>query len=506
MKPAAAATIQIRRSAALVAVTADAQFEAGTSVQVRVREKKGWSAWTTLEIDGEHGPDPESEEARSARTGSDPLMTVNATQVQVRIDTPSGRLPKGTELTLVRAPSAASDAAPAARVSAMATVGQPPIVTRAQWGANESWRSREPYFTNTIRAGFVHHTASTSSYSRAQAAAQIRAIYAYHTKSLGHSDIDYNYVVDRFGRLYEGRAGGITRAVLGGHTAGFNEHTFAVVALGNFSTFNPSAADMAAMKDSIARLFAWKLGMYGVSPDATVKLVSAGFIRATRYPKGSVATISATSSHQTVNFTACPGTHLQAEMASIRALGGRYSDVVISAPSPPVTSIVSGTKDSLALGMSTDRAVSWTADVMSLCSDTPVRTYTGRTAGKGPISVRWDLRDTRRDTRAPCRLHHPRLRGRGRSDPRAHGDVAGDHRPGTRWRLGALRQRQPRRRVLASGHVGPVGPYLGARVAGHHPQRHRLEHHRGFGRARRRPPGPQPVRSAAADPRGHPGG
>jgi len=205
-------------------------------------------------------------------------------------------------------------------VSQSATAGQPTIVTRAQWGANESWRSRAPYYTSDIRVGFIHHTASTSNYSAGQAAAQIRAIYAYHTRSLGHSDIDYNFVVDRFGRLYEGRYGGMDKAVLGGHTAGFNESSFAVVALGNFQSFKPGASDLAAMKDSIARLFAWKLGLSGVNPAATVKLVSAGYIRATKYAKGKTATISATSSHQTVNYTSCPGKNLQSQLASIRAL------------------------------------------------------------------------------------------------------------------------------------------------------------------------------------------
>jgi hypothetical protein len=390
--PAVAVTVSLDEPAELVAVTAEEDFPHGSSVQVRVLDEAGWSAWTTLHVEAEHGPDPGSAEARGARFGSDPLMAVDASQVQVRIDTPSGALPGGTQLTAVDAPSSASDGA-TSQVAAMAAVGQPPIVTRAQWGADESLRSRAPYYTDTVRAGFVHHTASTSSYTRAQAAAQIRAIYAYHTKSLGHSDIDYNFVVDRFGRLYEGRAGGITKPVLGAHTAGFNENTFAVVALGNFQTFNPSAADMAAMKDSIARLFAWKLGLHGVSPDATVKLVSAGYIKATRYPKGSVATISATSSHQTVNFTACPGTNLQEQLPAIRALGGRYSDVVISAPSPPGTSVVAGSTDGLTFTMSADRAVTWTADVISPCSDTPVRSFSGRTTTKGPIALRWDLRD-----------------------------------------------------------------------------------------------------------------
>ncbi len=392
VKPAAAASVTIDKAASLVAVTADAAFPAGTSVQVRVKEKSGWSRWTTLHVDPEHGPDPGSREAKGARPGTDPLMTTNARKAQVRIDTPSGRLPKGTELTLVNAPSAASDLR-SSRVSAQATVGQPPIVTRAQWGANESWRNRAPIYTPTVRAGFIHHTASTSNYSAAQAASQVRAIYAYHTKSLKHSDIDYNFVVDRFGRLYEGRAGGMDRAVLGGHTAGFNENSFAVVALGNFDSFSPAAGDMAAIKDSIARLFAWKLGLHGVNPGATVRLVSAGYIKKTRYPKGSTASISAVSSHQTVNYTACPGKYMQAQLPSIRAMGAAYSDVVVSAPSPAAQTITSGAAP-FTFTSAANRAVTWTADVLSPCSDTPVRTYTGTTAGPGPISFTWDLLDT----------------------------------------------------------------------------------------------------------------
>jgi N-acetylmuramoyl-L-alanine amidase/Cell wall binding domain 2 (CWB2) len=393
LKLAVAAKVQMASPAALVAVTADAAFPTGTSIQVRVKERKhGWSDWTTLHVDPEHGPDPGSAEAAGARPGSDPLMTVDATKAQVRIDTPSGKLPRGTQLALVTAPTAASDAR-TGRVAAMATVGQPAIVTRAQWGADESWRSRAPYYTDNIRAGFIHHTASTSNYTPAQAAAQVRAIYAYHTKSLGHSDIDYNFVVDRFGRIYEGRAGGIDLPVLGGHTAGFNEHTFAAVALGNFETFSPPASDMDAIKDSFARLFAWKLGLSGVNPAATVQLVSAGYTKAIRYPKGSVATISATSSHQTVNYTSCPGKYLQAQLPSIRGMGAAYSDVVISAPSPAGQSITAGQRPDVTFVSEANRAVTWTAEILSPCSDTPVRTYTGATAGAGPIAVTWDFKD-----------------------------------------------------------------------------------------------------------------
>lgn len=392
---AVADRVRTDQPATLVAVTADEAFEPGTSIQVRVEEREhGWSDWTTLQVDPEHGPDPESDEAASARPGSEPLTTTDAINIKVRIDTPSGAVPTGTELALVAAPTVAADS-PAGRVSALGAVGRPSIVTRAQWGADESWRGREPYYTDDIRAGFIHHTASTSNYTPAQAAAQVRSIYAYHTRSLGHSDIDYNFLVDRFGQLYEGRYGGMDQPVLGAHTAGFNEHTFAAVALGNFDSTSPSASQMSALKDSLARLFAWKLGLSGVDPTATVNLVSAGFPRPTRYPKGSVATLPAISSHQMVNYTACPGRYLQAQLPAIRALAAGFSNVAISAPSTTTPTFRAGTRSRVKLTARTTGAISWTADVISPCSDTPIRSYSGRTSGAGTITVKWDLKDSR---------------------------------------------------------------------------------------------------------------
>ncbi len=393
LKPAVVVKRTIAHPAELVAVSSSKALPAGSSIQVRVKDAGGWGKWTELDMDGEHGPDPGSAEAAKARVGSDPLLAVNATKVRVRIDTPTGRVPAGTTLTLVDAPKSSGDGR-TGTVTQLANAGQPSIISRAQWGADESLRSRAPYYTDNVRAGFVHHTASSSSYSRSGAAAQVRAIYAYHTKSLKHSDIDYNFVVDRFGRLYEGRAGGINRAVLGGHTAGFNEHTFAVVALGNFDTFKPASADMAAMRDSVARLFAWKLGLSGVSPTATVKLRSAGYIKATRYPKGSIATLPAISSHRMVNYTACPGRYIQEQLPAIRALAASYSKVVVSAPSPVGTSVPYGT-GSVSLASWTTKAVTWTADILSPCSDTPVRRFTGTTTKAGAIPLTWDLRDSK---------------------------------------------------------------------------------------------------------------
>ncbi|MGB8019944.1 MAG: N-acetylmuramoyl-L-alanine amidase, partial [Candidatus Nanopelagicales bacterium] len=390
LRPAAAAEVRMADPANLVAVAADEPFESGTAIQVRVEEDGRWTAWTHLEVDSDHGPDPDSAEARSARFGSDPLMTDGASVAQVRIDTPTGELPEGTELSVVHAPKAATD--PRGRVAAMAMTGAPAILTRAQWGADESWRGRAPLYTDGIKMGFVHHTASTSKYSRDETAAQLRAIYAYHTKSLGHSDIDYNFLVDRFGRLWEGRYGGMDRPVLGAHTAGFNEHTFGVSALGNLDRYSPSKSEMAAIRDSIARLFAWKLGMYGVNPSDTVKMVSAGYIKKTRYPRGAVANLPAISSHRMTSYTACPGRYLQAQMPAIRTLAAKYARPAFKAPVPSASQVTAGAGP-LTVTSRTTRAVRWKAQFLSPCSGKSVRTYSGSIAKAGTIKFDWDLRD-----------------------------------------------------------------------------------------------------------------
>ena len=107
----------------------------------------------------------------------------------------------------------------------------------------------------------MHHTVNSNGYSRDQVPSIIRGIYAYHTQSRGWSDVGYNFLVDRFGRIWEGRYGGVARPVVGAHTLGYNDYSFAMSAIGNFDvTGAPSA-----MLDAYGRLFAWKLSLHGVS-------------------------------------------------------------------------------------------------------------------------------------------------------------------------------------------------------------------------------------------------
>ena len=72
--------------------------------------------------------------------------------------------------------------------------------------------------------------------------ALLRGIYAYHVEGRGWRDIGYNFLVDRFGRIWEGRYGGVDKAVVGAHTLGYNEVAFAMSAIGNFDIAQPPQA------------------------------------------------------------------------------------------------------------------------------------------------------------------------------------------------------------------------------------------------------------------------
>ena len=89
-------------------------------------------------------------------------------------------------------------------------------------------------------------------------------------KGNGWNDIGYNFLVDRFGQVYEGRYGGIERNVIGAHAQGFNTGSVGVSVLGEYS----SLAVSAQARDALERLLAWRLDLAHVDPasDADVHL------------------------------------------------------------------------------------------------------------------------------------------------------------------------------------------------------------------------------------------
>ena len=156
-----------------------------------------------------------------------------------------------------------------------------------------------------VHAGFVHHTVNANDYTRAEVPGILRSIYAYHTQSRGWSDVGYNFLVDRFGRIWEGRYGGVDRPVVGAHTLGYNDDAFAMSAIGNFELVQPSQA----MIEAYAALFAWKLSLHGVTATSSKQYVTKRYFQAI-------------NGHRDAASTACPGKYLYAKIPEIRGWPG----------------------------------------------------------------------------------------------------------------------------------------------------------------------------------------
>ncbi|BCZ23354.1 N-acetylmuramoyl-L-alanine amidase [Mycobacterium senriense] len=194
------------------------------------------------------------------------------------------------------------------------------IVSRAGWGADESIRRRAPMYDNGIKAGVVHHTAGVNDYAQQDSAATVRSIYDYHTRTLGWSDIAYNALVDKYGQVFEGRFGGMTRPVLGTHTGGFNRNTWAVCMIGDFDAVAPTPVQL----HTVGRLLGWRLALDGVDPQGSVALTSDGGPY-TRFPQGATIALPCIFAHRDVGDTDCPGNLGFPLMNQIRDIAARFN-------------------------------------------------------------------------------------------------------------------------------------------------------------------------------------
>jgi uncharacterized protein with LGFP repeats len=298
-------------------------------VQLRVQALNGsWGEWTTLESDDvEQSPDAAG--GADVRAGTAPYWTGEAQGVEVVVQGAGGAVPEDVRVALIDPGTSAADqlttaGQPTATAHAASTA--PRIFTRAEWGADESIRTWDPEYASTIKAATVHHTADSNNYSAAQVPAILRSMYAYHAKTRGWGDIGYNVIVDKFGRIFEGRYGGLESTVIGAHAGGFNSYTFGVSMLGNYDL----VAVPQATVDAVGDVIAWKFGQYGVDPRGTTVLTSGGGGTA-RYAAGTKVTLPTIFGHRDVGSTACPGVYGYARLGEIR---NRVAALVVDTASP----------------------------------------------------------------------------------------------------------------------------------------------------------------------------
>jgi uncharacterized protein with LGFP repeats len=347
-------------------------------VQVRTRsaEDGTWSSWRTLQPHADHAPSPAASahgEEGAHRGATVPLWVGRSDGVQARVRAEGADVPRGLRLELVdpgeasergpegtpgrrttggpaggtpeadlRAPDQEGAAEPAALPALPAltkeeTVARaerqgfvpdmaaadgephvgprPGIVIRRGWGADADLREGGYAYGDDVRMAFVHHTAGSNDYTCKEAPKVIRGIYRYHVKSLSWRDIGYNFLIDKCGTIYEGRAGGVTEPVRGAHTLGFNNASMGVAVLGDFEKKKPSKK----ATDAVAKLTAWKLGLNGVNAEGTTRMTSGGG----KYSKGAKVKMHTVSGHRDGFATACPGQKLYARLPDVRGLAAR---------------------------------------------------------------------------------------------------------------------------------------------------------------------------------------
>jgi hypothetical protein len=273
------------------------------TVSFRVRSPRGhWGAWLAAAPEAEDLPDRDSLEARRSRGWrlGNPTWVGPATSIRYRI---AGRV-SALQTSFVHSPELRIP------LRSLATAGAPPIVPRSGWGADETLRRHGPQYADTVQLAIVHHTAGPNDYSPAQAAAIMRGIELYHVKANGWNDIGYNFLVDRYGTVYEGRYGGVDKNVVGAHARGFNTGSVGVAVIGSFSgsEIPPAAAS------SLSRLLAWRLDLAHVDPLSTLTFVSGG---SERFPAGIPVFLRAVSGHRDTGLTACPGDKLYAQLGAV---------------------------------------------------------------------------------------------------------------------------------------------------------------------------------------------
>ena len=212
-----------------------------------------------------------------------------------------------------------------AQVSAEASDG-PAILSRAQWGADESLRydsagheKWSPGF-NPIQKLIVHHTDTQN--GDPDPGATIRAIYYYHAITQGWGDIGYNFLIDESGRIYKGRNSHTTTSsiaddtltgedsagngVTGAHAANFNSGTVGIALLGTLTGQDATPAAKAALED----LLAWKANRHGIDPLGSSTYVNPVTAQSLFIPD--------IVGHRDVNSTECPGGVFYATLPDVR--------------------------------------------------------------------------------------------------------------------------------------------------------------------------------------------
>lgn len=183
--------------------------------------------------------------------------------------------------------------------------------TSTGWAADNPSCGSAPSVADNLQAVVVHHTVTGNSYEADQVDDLLRAIHYTHTQINGWCDIGYNFVVDRFGRIWEARSGSIADSVIGGHARGFNTGTVGVALLGQHhaGAWPPASAVSQPSQEAVEVLANWKLGAEGVDPNGRTWLRNRSSATPARLTPETWHYVPTVLGHRDLGLTSCPGSH-----------------------------------------------------------------------------------------------------------------------------------------------------------------------------------------------------
>jgi hypothetical protein len=294
---------------------------AGVRLEVRVRRAGGrWSPWVPLAVHGDHAPD-----TGTGERASDPVWAGDCDELQLRAAAPIRR---ALRIHFVAVPPVSRRARRAQVAAAKQGSPQPgtppPIIPRAAWGG-DSVPPRSPPEYGVVQMAFVHHTVTANDYTADQSGSIVLGIAKYHRDTNGWNDIGYNFLVDKYGQVFEGRAGGVEQPVVGAQAQGYNDQSTGVALLGTFSDEPIPEPAMAA----VAWLLGWKMSLHGVPCEGGLTVISGGG-SLNRYSAGTPVAMQRISGHRDGDKTECPGNALYGQLPTLRQRAAALAGPVVA--------------------------------------------------------------------------------------------------------------------------------------------------------------------------------
>ncbi len=367
------------------------QWRAGAdhhTTRIRIRDTRGgWQPWTQMA--GDHG----------GGSGAEPVWAGGADAYQLRADvrprdlrarfvnatgsaTARDRLQTALRRGAHRVLAALAGSPAHAQATAPGSRAAPQIIPREAWGADQCSPKVAPAY-GEVKLGFVHHTVNANTYSPQQSAAIVLSICRYHRNQKGWRDIGYNFLVDRYGQIFEGRAGGIDQPVVGAQAQGYNGASTSVANIGTFAQATPTAAGVRAT----AELLAWKLSLHGVPVTGTVQVTSAGGPM-NRYRAGAQVTFGRIAGHRDADQTSCPGARLFARLPEIRAQAAALAPQYVFLP-PPGAVTLQAADTTLDYPQAAEVSGRVTGVNGAASADVPIALQLGGTFGFYPAGETW---------------------------------------------------------------------------------------------------------------------